>query len=160
MYWRTYHKSQQINVFLAVFQPLNNLKQPTRVSCSTGFSSTRWSSKGSLFILAIFSRTVIASSSLPFDKSHRGDSDKSLIKWEFYISMQCTQSIAGNVISLYNTAFILYSENDQILKFSRGQRGARHSPSKSVLTFEHIFTAIYKKKANSSMQNMHKTYFN
>lgn len=74
----THHKSQQIKVFLAVFQPLNNCKQLTRVSCFKGFCSTRSSDNGRLFILEIFSRTVIASSSLPFDKSHRGDSDTSL----------------------------------------------------------------------------------
>ena len=77
----THHKSQQIKVFLAVFQSLNNCKQVTRFSCSKGgFCSTRLSGIGRLFILEIFLRTVIASFSLPLDKSHRGDSDTSLDK--------------------------------------------------------------------------------
>ena len=84
---KTHHKLQQIKTFLAIFQLLNNCNMLIRFSGVTGFCSTRSSGNGRLFILEILRNTLIASSSLPFVKSHRGDSGTSLAKENFFFSV-------------------------------------------------------------------------
>ena len=89
MSFKTYHKSQVINVVAAIFLDEKSWLNDAR--CSKIAGRLR-SSLGNafLFILAIFNSCVLASSSLLFSINQRGDSGDSLHNIKYYSVRLCT----------------------------------------------------------------------